>query len=79
MMQRKRRKSEEFNTVNDKMTSIKRVCTLPTSFETPISCPRDQSLPHCEQWNVEDVVSYLEEYGFDKYAPIFKGYSLLWP
>jgi len=76
-MQSKRRKSEEPNVCKDEMASTKRVCMLPTSFETPMSGLRDQLLPHCEQWDVEDVVSYMEEYGFDKYAPIFKGYLQL--
>ena len=81
-MQRKRRKSddsEEPSTAKEEKASDKRICALPTCFETPMSGPRDQPLPHCEQWDVEDVVSYLEEYGFDKYAPIFKGYLLFKP
>jgi len=74
-MIRKRTKLEDLEepAAKDEMVSDKRVCTFPTSFETPMSGLRDQPLPHCEQWDVEDVVSYLEEYGFDQYAPIFKG------
>ena len=85
-MQRKRRKSddsEEPSTAKEEKASDKRICAFPTCFETPmsgrVSGPRDQPLPHCEQWDVEDVVSYLEKYGFDKYAPIFKGYLLFKP
>ena len=68
-MQRKRRKSEE--------TEDKRACISPSVFpQTSVLGLKEQqqSAPRCvEQWDINDVVSFLSRNGFDDYTYNFQG------
>lgn len=70
---RKRRKSEDIE--------YKRTCISPSSFETPTAgqAQKEQHICnplHFEQWDVNDVESFLSSKGFDKYASVFQGIKL---
>lgn len=65
---RKRRKSADDTEHKRKSSS---------TFTTPITGQREQQRQVCdsshwEQWDVDDVASFLSSKGFDKYAPIFQ-------
>jgi len=69
----KRKKSDDKadpgNTKDDEVPVDKRVRTLSTAG---LLEARLEEL-NWEQWNVEDVVSFLEKNRFDEYAPNFRG------
>lgn len=64
-MHRKRRKSEN--------TEDKRACMSPSMFHTPVSGQKEQQPSHFEQWDANEVASFLSSNGFDRYALTFQG------
>ena len=64
-MERKRRKSED--------TEDKRVCVTPSIFRSPVSGHNEQKASRFEEWDVNEMASFLSRNGFDEYASIFQG------
>ena len=67
-MERKRRKSEN--------TKDKRTCMTPSMFRTPVSGHKEQQASHFEEWDANEVTSFLSRNGFDECASIFQGISV---
>ena len=69
MQTRKRRKSED--------VECKKSCMSPSMFETPTVGRRGQQSvcdsSAYQQWDVDDVASFLSANGFKKYVSIFRG------
>ena len=64
-MERKRRKSE--------ITEDKRACMTPSMLQTPVSGHKEQHSSHFEEWDANEVASFLSKNEFDEHALIFQG------
>ena len=64
-MDRKRQKSEN--------TEDKRPCMTPSMFQTPVSGYKEQQASRLEEWDANEVASFLSRNGFDEHASIFQG------